>query len=43
MDELDKNDFFLDKQGNSEFLELVESCDSEETREALEAALLSDN
>lgn len=42
MDEFDKNDFIDDREGINEFLELVESCDSEETRNALETSLLSE-
>ena len=42
MDEFEKKEALLDQGEIESFLTMVESCDSEETKEALEASLLSD-
>ena len=40
MDEFEKNDVLVDQGEIDSFLIMVESCDSEEAKQALEASLL---
>ncbi len=42
MDEFEKSDALYDQGEIDNFLAMVESCDSEETKQALEASLLSE-
>ncbi len=42
MDDFEKGNALVDSNELDDFLELVESCDSEESRLALEASLLSE-
>lgn len=42
MDDFEKGNALVDANELNDFLELVESCDSEEAKEALEASLLNE-
>lgn len=42
MDDFSKSEFLYDQQDTEDLIELVLSCDTEETREALESEMLHD-